>query len=749
MTSSSGNSQAQTILIVDDNPVNLGVVVDHLEEHGFEVTVALGGEEALKRAEFVNPDLILLDVMMPGMDGFETCRRLKAASATKAIPVIFMTALHDVQDKVAAFAAGGVDYVSKPFQIEELLARVKTHLELRAASRRLAVQNQALQEEIGARRNAEGALRASELRFRRLFETANDGILLLDCVTEVVTDANPAILSMLGLDQNRVLGRKLSELAPFANVPACVSAVPELRNTEHVRFDDWTLETDQGPVEVEVVGTAYEADGEQIAQCNFRDIRERKEAEARIRYLAHHDALTGLPNRILLSDRLTVAIAQARRGKNKVGVLMLDLDHFKHINDSLGHHIGDELLEAVSTRLRSCLRESDTAARLGGDEFVIALSSIASHEDAELVARKVLKSLKEPFSIEGRDLHIGASIGISYFPGDGEDAGALLQAADTAMYNAKDNGRGTYRTFTHELNAAAQRWHTLSNDIHGACARDEFMLHYQPQISVEGGIMTGVETLLRWNHPTEGLVPPSLFIPLLEERGLIVEVGKWVLQNACQQNALWQAEGLPPVRMAVNLSAHQFYRGDIVHTVREALDLSGLAPEWLELELTESLTLDDTETTVRIMRELKDIGVTLSLDDFGTGWSSLSYLRRFPLDRIKIDRSFVRDLTTHSSTAAIVHSILGLARSLGLDCIAEGVETNDQLDHLQRELCSEIQGFLFSEPLPAASIPSLLRSVERFTGAGRNGVLPIQKPVTLVKSGVKSGRRAAGLRANA
>lgn len=705
---------SQTILIVDDNPINLGVVVEHLEENGYNVLVAQGGEEALARAQLVQPDLILLDVMMPGIDGFETCRRLKARASTAAIPVIFMTALTDIDDKMSAFAAGGVDYVSKPFQFEELLARVQTHLELRAAQSRLAVQNLELQKEVEARRTAEAALRSSELRYRRLFETANDGILLLDSATEKVTDANPAIMTMLGHDHSGLLGRKLCELTSFRNIPACKSTVAELQETEHIKYDDWVLETGEGAsIDVEVVGNLYEADGANIVQCNFRDISDRKQAEARIRYMAHHDALTGLPNRTLLADRLGVAITFARRNHNKVAVLMLDLDHFKHINDSLGHHVGDQLLEAVAVRLRGCLRESDTAARLGGDEFVIALSDISCAEDAEIVAEKVLAVLTEAFPIENHRLRIGGSIGISLFPGDGEDSGALLRAADTAMYHAKDNGRGTYRFFTPELNAAAQRWHSLANDIHDACARGEFSLEYQPQIAIESSTVTGVETLLRWNHPTEGLISPALFVPLLEELGLIVEVGRWVLETACQQNAEWQAQGLPPVRLAVNLSAQQFYRGDIVHTVKEALESSGLDPQWLELELTEGLTLDDSETTLHIMRDLKALGVTLSLDDFGTGWSSLSYLRRFPIDRIKIDRSFVRDVTTHSNTAAVVHSIFNLARSLGLDCIAEGVETTEQLGYLQQELCSEIQGFLFSEPLPANDMPRLLKATHR------------------------------------
>jgi len=715
---------AQTILIVDDNPVNIGLVVDHLEDHGLQVTVAQGGEEALKRAEFVQPDLILLDVMMPGIDGFETCRRLKAGPLTRNIPVIFMTALADIHDKVSAFAAGGVDYVSKPFQVEELLARVKTHLELRAAQKRMASQNLELQDEIAARRSAEAALRASELSYRRLFETANDGILLLDSVTEEVTDANPAFATMLGHKRSALLGRKLCELPAFDRVLASKSTIAELRQLKHIKYDDWVLETEAGSsVDVEVVANLYQADGSDIVQCNFRNISDRKEAEARIRYMALHDALTGLPNRILFADRLAIATAHARRDSKKVALLMLDLDHFKHINDSLGHHIGDQLLEAVAARLRACVRESDTAARLGGDEFVISLCDIASARDAEIVAEKVLTLLSETFPIETHDLHIGTSIGISLYPDDGEDSGSLLRAADTAMYHAKENGRGTFRFFTPELNAAAQRWHLLATDIRGACARGEFVLHYQPQVSIETSVITGLETLLRWNHPKEGLISPTLFIPLLEELNLMAEVGRWVLDTACRQNADWQAQGLLPVRIAVNLSAQQFYRGDIVENVKGALKASGLDPRWLELELTESLTLDDTETPLHIMRDLKAIGVTLSLDDFGTGWSSLSYLRRFPLDRIKIDRSFMRDVTTHSNTAAVVHSILSLARSLGLDCVAEGVETTDQLSYLQDELCSEIQGFLFSEALPADELPRLLRAAHRLKDIKSSDIL--------------------------
>ncbi|WP_010544523.1 putative bifunctional diguanylate cyclase/phosphodiesterase [Sphingomonas elodea] len=583
MTANAANDAA-TILIVDDNPVNVGVVVDHLEGEGYQVLVALGGYEALERVRFARPDLILLDVMMPDLDGLQVCRRLHADPPTRDIPVIFMTALADVTDKIAAFEAGGVDYVSKPFQLEEVLARVRTHLALRRARQDLEAHTAVLEAEIEARRAAEQALR----------------------------------------------------------------------------------------------------------------------------YLALHDPLTGLPNRTMLMDRLQQAIAQARRDQRQVGLLLMDLDHFKHINDSLGHFIGDELLEQVARRLRTVLRECDTAARLGGDEFVIAAGALHGPGDAEQLALRVLKVLDAPFMVQGRELHAGATIGISLYPGDGDNPAALLQAADTAMYQAKRRGRGSYRLFSRDLSIAAERWHALSNDLHGACERGEFVLHYQPQVSIDTGEVTGIETLLRWQHPQQGLIAPALFIPLLEEHGRMVEVGRWVLHSACAQSAAWQAEGLPPIRIAVNLSGQQFYRGDIVRTVREALERSRLAPELLELELTESLTLDDGEATLRIMGELKALGVVLSLDDFGTGWSSLGYLRRFPLDRIKIDRSFVRDLIGDQGTAAIVHSILDLARQLDLDCVAEGVETDAQLEHLRRERCPTMQGFLFSQGVPAAEIATLL-----------------------------------------
>jgi diguanylate cyclase (GGDEF)-like protein/PAS domain S-box-containing protein len=440
------------------------------------------------------------------------------------------------------------------------------------------------------------------------------------------------------------------------------------------------------------------------------NITDRKQAEARVQYMALHDALTGLPNRVLLEGRLTQSIALACRNQKSVAVLMLDLDRFKNVNDSFGHYAGDRLLEAVAKRLQGSLRDSDIVARLGGDEFIIGISMVADTRDIEIVAQKVLATLGEPCQIEGQTLQIGASMGIAVYPADGENPEALLQCADAAMYEAKKRGRGTVCFFAPELTEGTRRRQKLENDLLQACSRGEFAVHYQPLVSVSLGRITGVEALLRWYHPEEGLISPSEFIPQLEELGLMVEVGEWVLRTACLQNAAWQKEGLSPVRVAVNLSAQQFYRGDIAGTVERTLRETGLEPEWLELELTESLTLDESETTVEIMQDLKRIGVSLSLDDFGTGWSSLSYLRKFPLDRIKIDRSFMRDVAFEPAAEAVVRSILRLGSNLGLECVAEGVETLQQLDYLQREKCSEMQGFLYSAALAGAECGELMRS---------------------------------------
>ena len=441
-----------------------------------------------------------------------------------------------------------------------------------------------------------------------------------------------------------------------------------------------------------------------------RDITDRKQAEVRICHMALHDELTGLPNRALLHDRLVQAIALATRNCKRVGLLMLDLDHFKSINDSLGHYVGDAVLQEVARRLTASLRESDTVARIGGDEFVIAIPLAGSSEEIQQAAERVQLTLNRPFRIEGHEVHIGVSIGICEYPADGEQPDILLQNADSAMYQAKNAGRGACLAFSAEMTEATRRGQKMLHDLRHALARGEFSLNYQPLVCTTTGVITGVEALLRWHHPELGSIPPSQFIPQLEELGLMADVGRWVLNTACSQNAEWQRQGIPPVRMAVNLSAQQFSRGDLVGIVESILQETGLDAKWLDLELTESLTMDESEVTIAAMRNLKSLGVSLSLDDFGTGWSSLSYLRRFQFDRIKIDRSFMRDLASQPAAETVVRSIINLGHNLGLTCIAEGVETRQQLDYLQKQMCPEIQGYLCSPAVPADRCAEILRT---------------------------------------
>ncbi len=437
---------------------------------------------------------------------------------------------------------------------------------------------------------------------------------------------------------------------------------------------------------------------------------ERKLNEAYIHHIAHHDTLTGLPNRLLLEDRLKQAIAQAHRRQTIAAVLFVDLDHFKTVNDSLGHQAGDHLLQAVADRMQECLREGDSVARLGGDEFVVCLPELDGNGSAAMVAEKIQRVLAEPLAIGGHMLQIGSSIGISMYPNDGDSADALIKAADAAMYDAKSKGRSNYQFYTPKLNAKAHQRLAVSNQLRQALARRELVLHYQPQVSLASGAITGVEALLRWNHPEYGMTLPADFIPILEEIGLMSEVGDWVLRTACATNAAWQRAGLPPVRMAVNLSARQFVAGSLVRTVADALAEHGLEARWLDLEITERLLLDSSEQVTESMGRLKDMGVGLSLDDFGTGYSSLSYLRSFPVQRLKIDRSFIHDITTDAGSANIVASIIALSQKMGLEVVAEGVETEEQRRYLQRQGCHEIQGFLFSPALPAAEMENMLRS---------------------------------------
>ena len=438
------------------------------------------------------------------------------------------------------------------------------------------------------------------------------------------------------------------------------------------------------------------------------DITERKAAEQRIEYLAYHDALTGLPNRLLVQDRFTQAMAQADRDRHKVALVYLDLDNFKAINDTLGHAAGDELLKEVAQRLRSCVRDSDTISRQGGDEFLLVLRDLPDTEIVSSIVIKLMERLQAPISVGGHELSTSASVGVAIGPDDGRDFETLRKKADMAMYRSKESGRNTYHYFDTTMDTEAGEHLLLRHGLRRALERNEFVLHFQPQYELLDGRLVGVEALLRWQHPERGLVPPGRFISVAEESGLIVPMGDWVLREACQQAVRWQQAGLPPVTMSVNLSAIQFKRGNVEQSVLAALADSGLAPAQLELELTESILIQNVESVLIAVRQLKQHGVRLAIDDFGTGYSSLSYLKRFDIDRLKIDQSFVRDLVSDPDDAAIVRAIIQMAQSLNLQTIAEGVETAEMVQQLRAYGCDQAQGYYYARPMPAAEIAQLL-----------------------------------------
>ena len=432
-------------------------------------------------------------------------------------------------------------------------------------------------------------------------------------------------------------------------------------------------------------------------------------ANRQLRHLATHDSLTGLPNRVLLEDRVTQAVAHADRDRTQFAVILLDLDRFKLVNDSLGHRAGDELLKAVAERLTTVARSADTVARLGGDEFVLVVSPVATTAEAERIAQRALAAVAQPVRIGDVDVHTSPSIGIAFYPADGMTSETLFAHADAAMYCAKQRGRNNIQVFASEMNAATQHRVKLESDLHAALAGGQFELHYQPKVVTATGKIQGVEALIRWRHPERGLIPPAEFIPLAEETGLIGAIGEWVVREACRQAKAWQRAGLPPVRVAVNLSASQFRLGSLVDTIRSALAAVDLAPQSLEVELTESAVMSDPEESVAILEQLSQMGVIVSVDDFGTGYSSMSYLRRFPIDKLKIDRAFISEIMSRPDDVSIVRAIISLAHSLRLKVVAEGVETPEQLNLLRTLGCDQYQGYHFSAALRPDDFEQLLR----------------------------------------
>ncbi|MGL5941780.1 MAG: EAL domain-containing protein [Waterburya sp.] len=605
MNSNQLNSFAANILVVDDIPDNLRILSASLTEKGYQVRCAKNGTMALITAKKNPPQLILLDIKMPDMDGYQVCKQLKADELTRDIPVIFLSAFDDVLDKVQAFSVGGVDYITKPFQAEEVIVRIQHQLALQAAK----------------------------------------------------------------------------------------AEITELNNQLEQKVQQRTAQLE-----------------EVIDQLNL-EIAQHQQTQEQLSHQALHDALTGLPNRTLFMEHLTKAIQRHQRNQSYLfAVLFIDLDRFKIINDSWGHAVGDQLLMAISRLLQDCCRELDTVARLSGDEFTILLEDLQDFQDAVAIAERILEKLTLPIHLNERKVFSGASIGIVLGGTNYQDGVDLLRDADIAMYRAKALGKGRYAVFDREMYAQTIHLSQLETDLRLALEHQEFALYYQPIVSLETSRLVGFEALVRWQHPQTGLISPGEFIAIAEDTGLIIPIGEWILQQACQQLRTWQL-AFPlaaSLHISVNLSSKQIKQFDFVDKLARILATTGLNGSSLRLELTETMLMDRGEKTIELLHQIKQQQVQLSIDDFGTGYSSLSYLHRFPVDTLKIDRSFVSLINAEGSNCEIVKTIITLAHSLGMQAIAEGVETPHQITHLSNLGCEAAQGYFFAKPLNRPLAESLI-----------------------------------------
>lgn len=667
------------ILLVEDNAGDARLLEFMLLEALSEYTLAKAAslKEAIAQIRAHDFDIILLDLSLPDSESKRTFWQVYAEAPNVAIVV--MTGLDDEAFASELVQAGAQDFLVKGSVDARWLSRAM----------RYAIE----------RKRAEERLRLAA----QVFESTMEGIVITDAHDHVVS-VNPAFCAMTGFESEEVLSQHRNIIWGDALDAVPISQQGSnswrgesfLRRKNGERFPVWMSITD-------VLGLAKEVSHRVIV---FAEITALKQTEARLHFLANHDPLTGLPNRLMFNERLHQALASAQRTGDQVGVLFVDLDRFKNVNDTLGHTIGDKLLQQVAGRIAACVRGTDTVARLGGDEFALILTNVQQEEDARCVAQKMLDALRPSFDVEGHEIYITASIGIACCPPSGEMAEMLLQRADVAMYSAKSLGKDTFQLYVPEMDAVAYERMVLENNLRRALERDEFRLYFQPQVAMEGHRIIGVEALLRWQHPELGLVSPIEFIPLLEETGLILPVGDWVLVEACRQAKAWFDAG-KPVRVAVNLSVRQF-SGDLASKVERVLMDIGLPAELLELELTESIFMENIDHNVQMLKRIKALGVSIAIDDFGTGASSLTYLKHFPIDTLKICQSFVLNVPSNPEDAAIASAVIGLAQNMSMVSVAEGVETPEQLDFLRERRCDHIQGFLFSKPMPAHELSQIL-----------------------------------------
>jgi diguanylate cyclase (GGDEF)-like protein/PAS domain S-box-containing protein len=637
---------------------------------------------------------VLLDLTLPDSSGIETFDRI--FQAAPQVPILILSSSQDEAIAKLAVKRGAQEYLLKGRLDAYLWPKAVASMIERAA-------------------NTEVLFEEKE-RAQVTLNSIGDAVVSTDASLNV-TYLNVVAESLTGWSRQAAAGRPVGEILqiidgvnrkearnPMAFAIRENKTVALTPNCILIRRDgsEFAIEDSSAPI--------HDRHGQVTgAVMVFHDVSAARAATMKMSHLAQHDGLTDLPNRILLNDRLTEAIALAQRYHRQLAVLFLDVDRFKHINDSLGHIIGDRLLQSIAQRLLACVRASDTVSRQGGDEFVILLSEVAHAQDALVCADKMLEVLRFPHRIGEHDLHVTASIGIVTYPEDGTDGETLVRHADFAMYDAKDNGRDNRQVFKRDLNVRARKRRSVENDLHHALERQEFRLHYQPKVNLRSGQIVGVEALIRWPHPELGLVSPAEFIPIAEECGLIVPIGRWVLAEACHQARAWQEIGLLPILISVNVSAVELRSKNFLDVVRATLHDTGLEGRFLELELTETFLLQESASTACVLRDLKQLDLTLALDDFGTGYSSLSHLRRFPIDTLKIDRSFVHSITTNAEDACIVRALIGMGRNLRMRVVAEGVETAEQLAYLQEGDCPFGQGYYFGVPLTGPECTNVLR----------------------------------------
>ncbi len=682
------------ILTVDDKADNLFTLEALLSRLNYcEIIPAGSGEAALAATVDHEVDLILLDIQMPGMDGFQIAELLKMTDRTRDIPIIFLTAVFKAESFARrGYQVGAVDYLTKPIDDNLLLSRVRIY-------QRLAEQRHSLQD-------AENSLRLAG----QALDAMSESVMILDAKERIVA-VNPAFRISTGYDSKEAIGQKASLLKSERHDKVFFDAMrEELAKNGNWQGEIWNRRRDGEIYPEWLNASVVHAPGGGISHyvCIYSDLSSQEHVRQRLQHLAYYDELTDLPNRELFRDRLINTLARARRDDDKAALMFLDLDRFKTVNDTLGHAVGDRLLQEVATRLKQLLRETDTVARLGGDEFTVILFPIEDSDHVAQVAGRILESLQEPFELDGHTIHSGTSIGIGMFPADGTDYDDLLRNADAAMYRAKEKGRNNYQFYTMEMTTKAVERFILELGLREAMEEKRLRLVYQPLVDLSTGQVIGAEALMRWEHPTLGAIPPDRFIPIAEESGLILPMDSWGMAEACRQMRLWLAAGHPLSRVAVNISGYEIEHGNLMATTSRILEESGIPPQCLELEISEGFIMTHTERSLDALGSLYELGVGLAIDDFGTGYSSLSHLKRLPVSRLKIDRGFVKDIPGDANDAAIANAIVALGKSLGLSVIAEGIENEEQENFLRAKGCDEGQGYLFGRPLETEEFEKLL-----------------------------------------